>query len=281
MLASPFENRISPLFDLGVNLTDKAFSHDRDEVLDRAFDAGLTGMLLTGTDLDVSEEALTLALTRPGQLFATAGVHPHQASSWSASTREQLASLLKQETVVAVGETGLDFNRNFSTPAEQEKAFEAQLQLAAETGKPLFIHERDAGKRMLELLKTWRDDLSGAVVHCFTGDKKSLFGYLDLDLYVGFTGWVCDERRGTHLWPLLPSVPEERLLIETDAPWLLPRTARPKPKKGRNEPALLPWVLAQLAEVRGESPQALAQVTTANACRLFQLPDALLQGVAP
>jgi len=278
MLASPFDQPISPLIDIGVNLLDKAFKGEVERVLENAQTAGVTGMLLTGTDIRVSEELLVLAADQPTWLRTTAGVHPHQASDWSAQVASQLADLLRQPLVAAAGETGLDFNRNFSTPVEQERAFEAQLELAAEVGKPLFIHEREAGERMLDILRHWRDALPGGVVHCFTGDKKTLFGFLDLDLYIGFTGWVCDERRGTGLWPLLPSVPADRLLIETDAPWLLPRSVRPKPKKGRNEPGLLPWIVAKLAELRQETPQELAWQTSRNAQRLFNLPDSFLAG---
>lgn len=276
MTPLPFSEPLGPLVDIGVNLTDKAFAKDLPEVLDRARQAGVTGMLLTGTDIASSEAALKLVGQQPDVFCATAGVHPHQASCWNQEVAATVKELLQQPGVVAVGETGLDFNRNFSTPDQQKKAFEAQLELAAEMKKPLFIHERDAGETLLDLLKNWRDDLVGGVVHCFTGDRKSLFGYLDLDLYVGFTGWICDERRGTHLEPLLPQVPGERLLIETDAPWLLPRTLRPKPKKGRNEPAYLPWVLARLAEVRQEDPAQLALQTSRNAQTLFDLPASLL-----
>ncbi|SFC12468.1 TatD DNase family protein [Marinospirillum celere] len=276
MALLPFSEPLRPLVDIGVNLTDKAFAKDLPEVLEKARLAGVTGMLLTGTDVQTSEAALQLVEEDPLSLRSTAGVHPHQASCWNDEVGAHIRALLKSPNVAAVGETGLDFNRNFSTPEEQKKAFEAQLELAAETGKPLFIHERDAGETLLDILKSWRDDLAGGVVHCFTGERKSLFGYLDLDLYVGFTGWICDERRGTHLWPLLPSIPEQRLLIETDAPWLLPRTLKPKPKKGRNEPAYLPWVLAKLAEIRQQAPAQLALQTSRNAQTLFNLPDSFL-----
>ena len=277
MVASSPVLPLTPLIDIGVNLTDKAFARDREAVIERALAAGVTGMLLTGTSLSVSREAQLLAAAKPDLLRSTAGVHPHHASSWNRELEQEISRLFNLPQVVAVGETGLDFNRNFSTPAEQERAFEAQLQLAAETGLPLFIHERDAGDRMLQMLTSWRDQLSGAVVHCFTGDRASLFGYLDLDLYLGFTGWVCDERRGTSLWPLIPAVPGERLLVETDAPWLLPRTLKPGPeKRGRNEPGYLPWVVTRLAELRQEPPQALAQQSSANALRLFNLPPGWL-----
>lgn len=272
----PFSEAVFPLIDIGVNFFDPAFDKDLDEVLLRAQLAGVTGMLLTGTDLAISESSLKLAKEHPNLLCSTAGIHPHQASEWTKSSADTLRDLLAEPACVAVGETGLDFNRNFSTPAQQQKAFEEQLGLAAETGKPLFIHERDAGVRMLEVLRTWRDSISGAVVHCFTGEKSTLFGYLDLDLYIGITGWICDERRGTHLWPLLPSIPQNRLMIETDSPWLLPRNLKPRPKKYRNEPAYLPWVLQQVADLYQLPVQRVAEFTSANAQHLFNLPAELL-----
>lgn len=277
----PFDEPVLPLVDIGVNLLDRAFEKDQQAVLERACRSGVTGLLLTGTNPVISEAALQLAAQHPAFLRATAGVHPHHASDWSPAVAGALRDLLQDDLCVAVGETGLDFNRNFSTPAQQEAAFEAQLGLAVESGKPVFLHERDAGPRMLDMLQHWRDDLAGAVVHCFTGDRASLFGYLDLDLHIGITGWVCDERRGMPLWPLIPAIPVDRLLIETDAPWLLPRNLRPKPKKGRNEPAFLPWVLVKLAELRQASPQQLAWQTSHNAQGLFNLPDQLLEPKQP
>lgn len=277
----PFSEAVFPLVDIGVNFFDKAFNKDLDEVLIRAQSAGVTGILLTGTNLAVSEASLKLASKHPGFLCSTAGVHPHQASEWTRSSAETLRGLLAEPVCVAVGETGLDFNRNFSTPAEQQKVFEEQLALAAETAKPLFIHERDASIKMLEMLHTWRDSISGAVVHCFTGEKKALFGYLDLDLYIGITGWVCDERRGAHLWPLLPSVPQNRLMLETDSPWLVPRNLKPRPKKHRNEPAFLPWILQQVAELYQLPVQEVAEFTSRNARQLFNLPAELLEKKQP
>lgn len=260
------------LVDIGVNLLDAAFDADREAVIARAQEAGVIWQVLTGTQIQCSEQSLALAQQYPQQLRSTAGVHPHHASQWQPDWQQTLAALLADPCCVAVGETGLDYNRLFSPESAQLLAFEAQLELAAEVQKPLFLHERDAAQPMLERLTSWRDDLAGGVLHCFTGDKKALFGYLDLDLYIGITGWVCDERRGQELATLVKSIPADRLLVETDAPWLVPRTIKPKPKKGRNEPAFLPWVIAKIAAERGESPERVAAITTANACRLFGLP---------
>jgi TatD DNase family protein len=172
---------------------------------------------------------------------------------------------------VAVGECGLDFNRDFSPRPEQERWFEAQLALAAEVGRPVFLHQRDAHRRFLEILRPWRDRLTGGVAHCFTGGPEEVRDLLDLDLHVGVTGWIGDERRGEALRAAVRQIPLDRLLLETDAPYLLPRDVRPKPPKGRNEPAFLPLVLQEVARQVGLPPQEIAERTTENARRLFWL----------
>lgn len=261
-----------PLVDIGVNLTAPQFRDDLQAVLTRARAAGVVRELVTGTDVAHSVAASELARRHDGELFATAGVHPHAAAAVTAGWREQLLKLTGQAVVRAVGETGLDFNRDYSPRPDQENVFVAQLELAAECGLPVFLHERDSGGRFFELLEPLAGDLDGGVLHCFTGSERDLDRALEAGLYIGVTGWICDERRGGPLQALAKRIPSERLLIETDAPWLLPRTLRPRPKSRRNEPCWLPWVLAMLADCRDEDPVALAATTTANACRLFRLP---------
>jgi TatD DNase family protein len=263
------------LIDIGVNLTNPSFASNAAAVFERARAAGVAQLLVTGTSVEGSELGLELCrgLDPSGErLFATAGVHPHSASDWTVDSERQLRALLREPQMRAVGECGLDFNRDFSPRAQQEKVLEQQLGLAVDLQLPVFLHERDASERLLDILKGFRDQLPGAVVHCFTGERKALFSYLDLDLHIGITGWVCDERRGTHLHPLLPSVPRGRLLLESDAPYLLPRTLRPKPKNGRNEPAYLTEVLREVASHRHETEVDLAAHTTACARALFDLP---------
>ena len=259
------------MFDIGVNLTSSQFSRDRDEVVSRARAAGVTGMLLTGTNLHESAQAQQLARRYSG-CWSTAGVHPHDSRCWTESVAAALYALAREPEVVAVGECGLDFNRDFSPRPQQEKVLEEHLALAVELQLPVFLHERDASQRLLEILRNYRDHLPAAVVHCFTGEKKALFSYLDLDLHIGITGWICDERRGTHLHPLVRDIPRGRLMLESDAPYLLPRTLRPKPKNGRNEPAYLTEVLREVAVHREESEQDLAEHTTACARAFFGLP---------
>src|SRR5690625_1664828 len=263
----------APLIDIAVNLTNKAFRADLDDVLERAWKAGLQAILITGVSENGSIRAAELTERDPKRLFATAGVHPHDAAAFSADTVTVLQELAAQPNIVAMGETGLDFNRDFSPRPDQERAFERQLQLACELELPVLLHQRDAHERFLPILRAYRDELPGAVVHCFTGTREELWDYLDLDLYVGITGWICDERRGLELQKIVVDIPESRLLLETDAPFLVPRTLRPKPSAGRNEPALLPEVLRQVAHCRGADPADLATATTANARALFRLPE--------
>lgn len=260
------------LIDIGVNLTASQFDPDLPAVLARARTAGVVRQLVTGTDLPHSRTAMALAAAHADELYATAGVHPHAAGAVPADWRRELGTLLADPEVRAAGETGLDFNRDYSPRPDQEAVFVAQLELAAEYRKPVFLHERDSGGRFFDLLQPLTDDLVGGVLHCFTGSERDLDRALEAGLHIGITGWICDERRGATLQALAKRIPTERLMIETDAPWLLPRTIRPRQKSRRNEPGLLPWVLATLAACRDEDPLALARSTTANACRLFDLP---------
>lgn len=263
------------LIDIGVNLTNPSFADKHQAVLDRAYAAGVCQLVLTGTRVEGSEQALELCqqLDESGQrLFSTAGIHPHSASDWNGDSARRLRSLLKEPSVRAVGECGLDFNRDFSPRAQQEKVLEEHLALAVELQLPVFLHERDASQRLLDILRDFRDHLPAAVVHCFTGEKKALFSYLDLDLHIGITGWICDERRGTHLHPLVRDIARGRLMLESDAPYLLPRSLRPKPKNGRNEPAYLTEVLREVALHRDESLEDLAAHSTACARAFFGLP---------
>ncbi|MBJ9977295.1 TatD family hydrolase [Pseudomonas sp. S75] len=263
------------LIDIGVNLTNSSFQGQESAILERAQAAGVAQMVLTGTSVAASEQAVALCETFDAQaqhLFATAGVHPHDASGWDAGSERSLRDMMRHPRVKALGECGLDFNRDLSPRPLQERALHAQLALAVECRLPVFLHERDASQRLLAILKDYRDHLSAAVVHCFTGERDALFAYLDMDLHIGITGWICDERRGTHLHPLVGNIAEGRLMLESDAPYLLPRTLRPRPKNGRNEPAFLPAVLAEVARHRGESLEHCAAHVTATARAFFKLP---------
>jgi TatD DNase family protein len=259
------------LIDIGCNLSHESFDADREEVIARAQAAGVVQVIVTGASEHGSIKALEIARTHPGILFSTAGVHPHLASEFNSETAAVLRELCEQHEVVAVGETGLDYFRDFSPRDHQRIAFEQQLQIAVDCGKPLFLHQRDAHRDFVAILREYRDRLHEVVVHCFTGSQSEMKECLDLDCHIGITGWICDERRGTHMQAYMADIPGNRLLIETDAPYLKPRDLRPRVKSHRNEPCWLPWIAGTLAACRGESPTRLAEQTTANAREFFRI----------
>ena len=264
------------LVDIGSNLTHESFAADREAVIERAAAAGVTRQVVTGADLASSRAAAAmaaaaLAAAAPSRLWSTAGVHPHHASGFDSAVRDGLRELLEQPRVVAVGECGLDYFRNFSPPAAQRSAFIAQLEIAADTCKPVFLHQRDSHEDFVAILADFRGRLSGAVAHCFTGDAAQLEDYLGLGLSIGITGWVCDERRGLRLREVVPTIPADRLMIETDAPYLLPRDLRPRPAARRNEPAFLAHIARVVADLRGETVEVLAASTTRTAVEFFGL----------
>jgi TatD DNase family protein len=259
------------LVDIGCNLAHDSFDCDRGQVVADALAAGVGQIMVTGTSLTASVKALELCATMPGTLFATAGIHPHHASELDPHSIAALEKLLGNPAVVAVGECGLDYHRNYSPRDAQLAAFEAQLELAAALRRPVFLHERDAHEDSLRLLRRFRPRLVGGVAHCFTGDREQLLAYLDLDLYVGITGWICDERRGGPLRAAVESLPPERLLLETDAPYLLPRDLTPQPKNRRNEPKFLPHVASAVGAILGLSFSEVAAAATSNSRQLFGL----------
>jgi len=267
------------LIDIGANLTHKSFRQNIQQVLQRAGQNQVSHIIITGTSLSASREANRLAIKYNQEqqlvkLYSTAGIHPHEATRHSTyNYREQLVDLLqKNKTIVALGECGLDFDRNFSLPDDQRRVFDTQLQVACEFNLPLFIHERSASADMLSMLEKYaqHENFRG-VIHCFTnGSLDVLQRYLSLNLYIGITGWICDERRGKDLAKLIPHIPLDRLLIETDAPFLLPRNI-PKPWPDHNEPSYLSYVVKKLAECYSVSIDEIAKHSTENAKKLFNL----------
>ncbi|MGH8447381.1 MAG: TatD family hydrolase [Solimonas sp.] len=264
------------LVDIGANLAHDSFAADFDTMLARARAAGVTQIVVTGSSLDSARQAVDLARRHPGLLHATAGLHPHHASEWNDTLAEGFRELAGRPEVVSLGECGLDYFRNFSTHDEQKRAFAAQLALAIEAKKPLFLHQRDAHGDFLAMLREHRAQLGAVVVHCFTDTRAALNDYVALDCHIGITGWICDERRGAHLLEAAADIPDDRLLVETDAPYLLPRNAPrhlTRDVHRRNEPAFLPFVVETLARARGQAPAEVARLSSANARRFFGLPE--------
>lgn len=259
------------LVDIGINLAHDSYERDRAEVIARARQAGVVAMIVTGSTLDDSARAIALCREHPTTLRATAGVHPHHATSLRESDAPRLAELLADPMTAAAGECGLDYYRNFSPPAEQRRAFGMQLRLATGHRRPVFLHQRDAHADFLAMLREHPAVAARAVLHCFTGGIAELEDCLAAGLHIGITGWVCDERRGQALREAAARVPGDRLMLESDGPYLLPRTLQPKPPHRRNEPMYLPLVLDAVAQCRGETREAVAAATTANACRFFGL----------
>jgi len=260
------------LLDIGANLTHDSFDVDRNDVVQRAIDAGIEQFVVTGSSEKGSLDALALAQKYPGVMYATAGVHPHHASEYSQRVNQVLADLLQQESVVAVGECGLDYFRNFSPVEAQKHAFAAQLKLAAASKMPVFLHQRDAHDDFMAILAPAMQTITHGVAHCFTGTATMLREYLEMGLYIGITGWICDERRGAELQKIVGEIPLDRLMLETDAPYLLPRSLKPRPKSRRNEPLYLREVLRVVAQCMGHAEIDIAAASTENAMRFFDLP---------
>lgn len=265
------------LVDIGLNLGHDSFDDDRDRVVERALSAGVRRMVITGASLNGTERAISVVRQWPDSMRCTAGVHPHHATELSEpDAMDRLRKLIQAPEVCAVGECGLDFFRNFSPQPVQITAFEKQLEVCTEHGLPVFLHQREAHAAFLEVLDPWLSRLPRAVVHCFTGSGEELQDYLDRDLYIGVTGWICDERRGHHLRELVGRIPLNRLMVETDAPYLLPRDLPRSLLRHsgdrRNEPAHLPHIVATIAQCRGESFDVTAAGTTATARNFFGWP---------
>jgi TatD DNase family protein len=278
------------LIDIGVNLMSPSFDRDREAVAAAAAAAGVSPLVITGSSLESSAAALAFAEARePGLFYATAGVHPHNARFWTEAGEKgesaagsggagELRRLVSRNAAVALGECGLDYKRGFSPAPSQRRCFEEQLELAAELGKPVFLHEREAFEDFYGLLKKYRPRLSAAVLHCFAGTERELDAYLDLDCHIGITGWICDERRGSHLIPLVKKIPSDRLLLETDAPYLLPRNLPRKSggRGGRNEPRHLPHIAEFVARAQGKDAETLAAEILRNTLEFFRIGKAAL-----
>jgi len=260
-----------PLIDIGANLSHESFSDDLDQIIDEAQQVGIEHIMVTGTTVSSSQDAAALCSQFDGYLYSTAGVHPHEAESFHDRMPADLKALAQQDCVKAIGETGLDYFRDYSPRDDQKTALAEQLQLAVDLQMPVFLHQRDGHEDFMQILREYRNSLLRGVVHCFTGTEAELRDYLELDMHIGITGWICDERRGHHLHEFIHLIPENRLMLETDAPYLLPRTIRPKPASRRNVPAHLVHVLATVAQCLGKNEKNIAELTTSNARDFFAL----------
>lgn len=266
---------MSNYIDIGINLSNKQFNNDYKSFIEKAIDKGVSQMILTGTNLKNSNTHAIIAQHYKNVLYSTAGIHPHDAKYFDDDTIHQLKALLHKPQVVAVGECGLDFDRDFSPRILQEICFKAQLELAIEIGKPLFLHERAAFTRFNEIMSDYKSNLPNAVIHCFTGSLIEAKSYLESGFYLGFTGAISDKNRFAHLEAVLAYTPLDRMMIETDAPFMLPKNIDKSELdplyKRRNEPAFLPYVAKTIAEIKNVTIETIAQHTTQNAKLFFNL----------
>jgi TatD DNase family protein len=261
------------LIDIGVNLMNRAFDKDREDAVLRAEKAGVYPLIITGSSEESSRAAVEYAARFPGKLYATTGVHPHEAARCKDETLSAIAALAARPEAVAIGECGLDYNRDFSPRPVQRAWFIKQVDLAAKLSLPLFLHERDAFEDVYSILKERKDSRFPVVIHCFTGGEKELDSYLELGAYIGITGWICDERRGAHLKTLVKKIPPARLMLETDAPYLRPRDLPRQANRpaGRNEPEFLPHIAQTIAACLNKDQEQLTGETLANTSRFFSL----------
>ena len=261
------------LIDIGANLTHKDFAQDIDAVIEDALDCNIKQLIVTGTSKVESIKAHELATTHNSTLFSTAGVHPHYANTFDQETEEIIYELASKKSVVAIGECGLDYFRNFSPKKSQINVFLNQIKIAKNVELPLFLHQRDAHGDFVKILESHYDNSIKGVAHCFTGSEEMLAIYLEMGLYIGITGWICDERRGIELQKIVNKIPLERLMIETDCPYLLPRSLNPKPKSRRNEPKYLPEIVKMIALNTDYSYAEIVDQSTKNAINFFNLSN--------
>ena len=240
------------LIDIGLNLMHKSYNKDRIEVMEEAKKVGVSKAIITGSSINSSKTAVDFASQHNDIVYATCGVHPHDAKTCDENTIVTLRTLAKEDCVVAIGECGLDYNRNFSPQPVQRKWFEKQIELAEELNMPLFLHDRESYDDFAKIMKKHKN-------------------YLDLGCYIGITGWICDERRNDDLLKAIKIIPPEKLMIETDGPFLLPRDLNPKPKKNRNDPKYLPHILKRIAKEKNMDFEELGKIVTTNTKNFFKI----------
>ena len=257
-------------FDIGVNLTHESFNSDYRVVINDAILKNIKKICLTGTSIEDSKKCIEIANEFKKNLICTVGIHPHNASYFDKSSNNKILELIKSPLVKAIGEAGLDFNRNFSSKEDQVNCFINQIKIANDSNLPLFLHQRDAHDTFMECIL--KEKIKGkAIVHCFTGSINELYDYLDNNLFIGITGWVCDPKRGKNLESIIPEIPITKLLIETDSPYLLPKSL--KVKNRRNEPGFLPVIFDKIAHLRKEPREELKHQIYENSVNFFNLSE--------
>ena len=256
--------------DIACNFTSERFDKDLDEVINRAVANKITKFGLICSRMSDVNKLLKIYEQYSKNMFYTIGVHPHHANEINDDYLKKLKDEITSNNPHAIGETGLDFFRNLSSYEEQIYAFEEQIKIAIDTNKPLFLHQRDSHDDFIKILRKYSSDISKAVVHCFTGTQEQLDDYLELDFYIGVTGWICDEKRNVELRKTIKNIPLEKLMIETDCPYLIPKNLVEKPKNNRNEPSNLNHIINEIAELMEIDIDILRKQTFVNTINYFK-----------
>ena len=256
--------------DIACNFTSDRFNNDLDEVIDRAIANNITKFGLICSRLSDIDKLLEIYNRYSKDMYFTIGVHPHHANEINEKYLKKLKESISNNNPHAIGETGLDFFRNLSTYEEQIFAFEEQIKIAINVNKPLFLHQRDSHDDFIKILKKYSSDINKAVVHCFTGTQQQLDDYLELDCYIGVTGWICDAKRNVELRKTIKNIPLERLMIETDCPYLIPKNLPDKPKNNRNEPNYLDHIVNEISILINEDEDIIRKETYENTLKFFE-----------
>ena len=256
--------------DIACNFTSDRFDNDLDEVINQAIVNNITKFGLICSRLSDIDKLLEIYNRYSKDMFFTIGVHPHHANEINEEYLKKLKEVINNNNPHAIGETGLDFFRNLSTYEEQIFAFEEQIKIAIDTNKPLFLHQRNSHDDFIKILRKYSSDINKSVVHCFTGTKKQLNDYLELDCYIGVTGWICDAKRNVELRKTIKNIPLERLMIETDCPYLIPKNLEEKPKNNRNEPTYLNHIANEVATLMKKDINDIREKTYKTSLSFFQ-----------
>jgi len=255
------------LFDSHCHLENGRFEEDLPEVMARMKDAGVNRCILAGSDMETSEQIVALTKEH-AHVYGVVGIHPHDAKTWTDDCAERLAQWVKEERIVGIGEIGLDYYYDHSPRDVQKEVFVKQLLLARELEMPAVFHVRDAHGDVLDLLRANRSQLPAGVVHCYSGSVESAREYLDMGFYISFAGPITF-KNANKLLDVAKYVPQDRILVETDSPYLAPVPMRGR----RNEPTFVQYVAQTVAELRGISAEEMAQTAFENTCRLFGIPE--------
>ena len=260
---------MNEIADIACNFTSERFDNDLDEVIKRAIDNKITKFGLICSRMSDLSKLLKIYKQYSKSMFYTIGVHPHHANEINDDYLKKLKDVITTNNPHAIGETGLDFFRNLSTYEQQIYVFEEQIKIAIDTNKPLFLHQRDSHDDFIKILRKYSSDISKAVVHCFTGTQGQLDDYLELDCYIGITGWICDEKRNIELRKAIKNIPLEKLMIETDCPYLIPKNLVEKPKNNRNEPSNLNHIVSEISMLMNIGEDILRRETFKNTKSFF------------